>query len=96
MVLGGHKLSGGEPAFRGMFARFWDRFRKGRPDLDLYSQPFDRSLCVPIALHGDEGRGKLKRPIMVLSLQPVISWRGEAFTNSSRYVGETLANMFML
>ena len=38
---------------------------------------------VPLYIHGDEGRGKYKLPIMVESVQPCISFRGTSFKNSS-------------
>ena len=28
--------------------------------------------CIPIGLHGDEGRGKAKQPVMVISLQTIL------------------------
>ena len=38
---------------------------------------------VPLYIHGDEGRGKYKLPIMVESIQPCISFRGTSHKNSS-------------
>ena len=67
MVLGGHRLQ--DPAgFRAMFDCFWRRFRCTRPDLDIYNRGWDLSTCIPFAYHGDEGRGKLKRPILDLCI----------------------------
>ena len=89
-VLGGHSLLQ-EDSFRPMFKEFWRRFKDCRPDLDLYKRVdedgWDESLCIPISLHGDEGRGKARRPIMVISIQPVISHRGPEYTNSSGWLG---------
>ncbi|CAE7347924.1 unnamed protein product [Symbiodinium sp. CCMP2592] len=82
MLLGGFSLHE-EDKYRPMFAEFWSRFRFFRPDLDLYKQSFDRSLCLPVALHGDEGRGKLRRPLMIISYQPLISYKGPDYTNLS-------------
>ncbi|OLP73971.1 hypothetical protein AK812_SmicGene46627 [Symbiodinium microadriaticum] len=36
-----------------------------------------------MAVHGDEGRGKAKHPIMILSVQPVIGPKGPDFVNTS-------------
>ena len=82
MLLGGHSLDEPEK-FQAMLSQFWARFRLVRPSLDLYQKTFDKSFCIPIAVHGDEGRGKLRRPIMVEAWQPVISFKGTAFTNAS-------------
>ena len=58
--------------------------RSVRADLDLYNrQDWDHSMCIPIAYHGDEGRGKLKRPILILDFQPLISFKGMEYINSS-------------
>ena len=87
MLLGGYSLLRGEANYRALFARFWHRFRQCRPDLELYSEEFDQSLCIPIAIHGDEGRGKLKRPVMIVSYQPLISHRGDGYTNATALLG---------
>ncbi|CAE7666315.1 unnamed protein product [Symbiodinium sp. CCMP2592] len=73
-----------EREWRDTFRTFWSRFYFVRPDLDLYQQSsFDVSTCIPIAFHGDEGRGKLRRAIMILSMQPIISHKGPKYTNMS-------------
>ncbi|CAE7223132.1 unnamed protein product, partial [Symbiodinium sp. CCMP2456] len=41
------------------------------------------SRLTPLAVHGDEGRGKAKHPIMILSVQPVIGPKGPDFVNTS-------------
>ena len=40
-------------------------------------------LTVPLYIHGDDGRGKYKLPIMVEAIQPCISFRGDSYKNSS-------------
>ena len=83
MLLGGYRLDQ-EEAYRSMFTQFWDRFEFVRPDLDLYHRSdMDKAMCIPIALHGDEGRGKLRRPVMCIAFQPLISCKGPSYTNSS-------------
>ena len=85
-LLGGHMLNEGN-AFRSMFTRFWSRLKIIRPDLDLFTHDnWDLSCCIPVAFHGDEGRGKLKRPVMVLGYQPVISVKGDGCTNASGFL----------
>ena len=65
-----------------MLSNFWRRFRTTTPDHEIFA---DRSkegqthLCVPYMIHGDEGRGKLKRAVMCASLQPVIHEPGHTF-----------------
>ena len=88
MLLGGYNLDD-ERKFRQLFVQFWHRFRFCRPDLDLYKQEFahDLSLCIPVAYHGDEGRGKMKRPLMVLAFQPLISHMGPEYANANGILG---------
>ena len=50
---------------------FWDRWHKVDGTITLDEQDWRTS--IPVALHGDEGRGKGKKPIMVLSLQPLVT-----------------------
>ena len=83
MLLGGFRLQD-SAGYIAMFSSFWERFRFVRPDLDLYTrQDWDHSMCIPVAYHGDEGRGKLKRPILILAFQPLISFKGMEHINSS-------------
>ena len=84
LLLGGHRLSEGAEPFRRMFKRFWQRFEQVRPEMDIYQEEgVDLGYCIPYGYHGDEGRGKLKRPIMCLSYQPLVSYRGMNHLNSS-------------
>ena len=77
--LGGHNLGEWE-AVQQMFTEFWDRYRKVDPSM----VPEHPSQTVPIYLHGDEGRGLGKRPLLVISYQPVISWAGHHTVPSTK------------
>ena len=85
MLLGGFTLDQ-EPQIRRQFQDFWDKFKNVRPELaeiaDLSSSD-NAPIYVPMALHGDEGRGRLKRPVMIIGHQPIISYRGVDHTNLS-------------
>ena len=90
MLLGGHTLN--DPAaFCSMLQTFWDRFCYVQPNHEVYGRAnagtLDLRFAIPIAIRGDEGRGKLKRPVMILSYQPLISVKGPKFVNSSGYFG---------
>ena len=86
LALGGHNLEDTSD-WRQMLHDFWSKVQPTMPQLDLGDK--DRSLCLPWALHGDEGRGKLKRPIMVLGAQPLISWLGPTTVNLPGYLCHT-------
>lgn len=78
-----------------MLSRFWSRYAK----IDGVHVPYP-SRTVPWMLHGDEGRGQCKRPLLVVSFQPVIGWSGEEYLNSTKCFGklflETLTLLFEL
>ena len=85
MMLAGHSLD--EPdRFGSVFQTFWERFQFVNPEHSIYDGSLDLRFAIPVACHGDEGRGKLKRPVMILSFQPIISVRGPRFVNSSGYL----------
>ena len=42
-----------------------------------------KEATIPLYLHGDEGRGKCRLPLMVQCIQPCISFKGPGFKNSS-------------
>ena len=59
--------------FRGKLCGFWENFRKSEPTLPLFKEDsVDYSTCIPIALHGDEGRGRQKQPVMSVGVQPIL------------------------
>lgn len=75
---GGHFFLGGKSMdhmdeFRGKLCGFWENFRKSEPTLPLFKEDsVDYSTCIPIALHGDEGRGRQKQPVMCVGVQPIL------------------------
>lgn len=71
--------------YRAMFSRFWERFRPGHPGHPVYQKSVEqRSSTIPIAIHGDEGRGLAKVPVLVLAYQVMIPYSGENKLNSSK------------
>ena len=83
ILLAGHSLLQ-DCSYREVFEEFWQRFRNVRPDLELFQEAgADLGTCIPIGIHGDEGRGRLKRAVMILSLQPLVGHQGPAVTNAS-------------
>lgn len=65
--LGGFTLDSFEK-YEDMFATFWANFEG--------LQPTHPRRSVPLALHGDEGRGLAKVPLMVISFQVLIPFTG--------------------
>lgn len=75
LLLAGHKLNDNWPVF---FRQFWADYRLAcGGDHAIYSHPdWDLGYCIPIFLHGDEGRGQLKRPFMVIAWQCAVGFNG--------------------
>ena len=88
MFLGGHEVSE-ESKYRSMLLDFWTKFRAVNPGFDFFARDDYNaemaSLSIPCLVHGDDG-GKAKRPIMILAIQPLISWKGPSKVNSSGYL----------
>ena len=65
------------------FRKFWKRYRNVDPTHPVFSlgPGVDLGSCWPYTIHGDEGRGKNKMPVMVESFCPVIPRRGMRSTN---------------
>lgn len=77
-------------------ARFWNRFEKA----DGESTPHP-TRTIPFFVHGDEGRGQLKRPVLVLSFQALLGWKKDVhltmddLLNSKKILGATHSFLFL-
>ena len=78
--MAGHTLDAAV-TFGETLTTFWGRYQKIDPALTFFEASEDWSRCIPFALHGDEGRGKDKKPILVLSAQPLITSPDMAASN---------------
>lgn len=64
---------------QGHFRQFWDRYRKA-----FGVEVAHPEATIPIYIHGDEGRGLAKRPLLVISVQPLMAWGGPDIVNSHK------------
>ena len=79
----------GQQQYMQMFANFWKNFKMVRPDHEIYQRPeADRQVAIPIAIHGDEGRGLGKSPVLIISYQVMIPYSGPNELNSSKHLIE--------
>ena len=62
---------------------FWRRHKHIQPEIHFEGSP---GLAIPFCLHGDEGRGKGKKSILVLSLQPLVTSPDMSKSNLSGYI----------
>ncbi len=79
--LGGYKLNQLD-SVKDMLRRFWEN-HKG---VDSSLIPARPEVTIPFYLHGDEGRGQCKQPVLVLAVQPIIPWGGENCVNAKKYL----------
>lgn len=87
-MLAGYTLDQ-EDSWKTMFQNFWDKFQRARgeyhPVFEDHAQRLE--VCLPIFIHGDEGRGKLRRAVLATSVQPVLVSEGHAgHTFNSRFL----------
>ena len=77
-MLAGHRLQD-EAGWRAKFERFWEQYRSVDPQCPVF-QDHGGSLgtCIPVLLHGDEGVGHRRRPVMQISFGPLLEVGKEA------------------
>eukprot|EP00435_Cladocopium_sp_Y103_P022447 s3978_g5.t1 len=83
-VLGGYGLDEPEQ-YRRLFHKFWQRYQHVDPLHPVYRffDECDWGQIVPWCLHGDEGRGLAKVPLLVTAFQFVIPVLGDQHTSIS-------------
>ena len=84
LILGGIDVK--EPhKWQALLCDFWQKYllMDKAHVMHKYKSEATLSCTVPLYLHGDEGRGKYKLPVMVEAVQGVISWKGVDHKNSS-------------
>ena len=87
--MGGHKLAE-LSKIRSMFEQFWLRYK----EVDDTNIPQDPAQTIPIYLHGDEGRGQGKKPILVVGFQPLLHWSDEE--DVKKYLDWTIVERFLV
>ena len=84
LLLAGHARDGD---WHSTFTHFWRQYQKIEPNHPIFTSSFDPGTCVPYYIHGDEGRGQLKRPYMVISWQCLIGMHGLDVVNDTSCAG---------
>ena len=81
-VLAGHPVW--DTSYQDVFKRFWERYQSADPQQVVYSQKNEqqRSQTIPICIHGDEGRGLAKVPVLITNFQCVVPYLGEDRLNT--------------
>ena len=82
LLLAGHNVSKTD-GWQRVFNQFWKEYQLVDPSHPIYHD-VEESLhrnFIPYTLHGDEGRGRNKTPVLIESFCPVVSYKGVEYTN---------------
>ncbi len=87
----------GEKACK-LFDDFWDKYAAANDWHPIHERPFnDRARTIPIAIHGDEGRGLCRTPLLVVSFQCIVPFTGSNNLNmGTHHVSLDTFSMFFL
>lgn len=72
---------------------FWTKYAKAEGDHPFFCKVTDRNSWpqyIPIAIHGDEGRGRQKQPVLVISYQPLLPLLNQK-TNMKRFLDNSVS-----
>ena len=87
LLLGG-QVPDPQGKWKKLYYDFWSVYQNIHGDHPIFSRKdVDMGTCLPYMIHGDEGRGQLKRPYLVVSWQLLIGHNGLQATNDSGYHG---------
>ena len=70
---------------------FWSRYKAVDPNTPDYPRR-----TLPFYIHGDEGRSQVKRPVLIISFQGLMSWAGCDKVNSSKTLLPNMSNKLLI
>ncbi|CAE6938969.1 unnamed protein product, partial [Symbiodinium sp. CCMP2456] len=82
LLLAGHTLTQshlGEP----ILEDFWNKYERVDAGHIVFSLGLNRRRTLPFMLHGDEGRGRMKQPLLIVAYQGILSHLGVGRLNQS-------------
>lgn len=75
------------PDWGPFFSNFWRCYTDVDPDHPVHKKSeYEKRHCLPMALHGDEGRGLAKVPLMVWSFQVICPFSGPNDLNTTQFL----------
>lgn len=96
-------LLGGNPAtptqsWQNLFSQFWKDYEQCDPTHPIYHEVNveKRGLFLPLGHHGDEGRGRVRIPVLIENVCPVIGWKGLDFTSLSGTLVRTELDFYLV
>ena len=91
LLLQGHHISQVH-SWQQDLKEFWDLYERVDSTHPVFRDGLNRATTLPYFLHGDEGRGRYRQPIMVLSFQGLFSHLGKHRLNESGLQVAMLSN----
>lgn len=73
---------------------FWGKYSKNEPQHPFFEKvpnPDHWGEYIPVMIHGDEGRGRQKQPVLVIAYQPVLPLKEEK-SNMKKLLGHIYSN----
>ena len=95
MLLAGHCLED-EQAWRAELQGFWAKYSCIDGGPPVFSSGIDLSCTIPYMVHGDEGRGRNKQPLLTISFQGILSHYGSHRLNMSGFSSCTIKTSFRI
>ena len=87
LLLAGNNIRN-QHAWRSVLTDFWQKYKAVDATHPVYqSMDSDYSNVIPYMIHGDEGRGRGKLPLLSIAFQGLMSHYGVHRLNSSGYFG---------
>lgn len=86
-LLGGHHVYNDVEKIESMLLNFWNRYLRVDPQEEMPPSP---ERTIGFYIHGDEGRGQGRRPLLIISFQPIIPWCGENEVNSKKLLAPSI------
>ena len=87
-LLAGHKFEA-HHLWQRDFETFWHHYRLYDNGHPVFRTNLDLKFCIPYFIHGDEGRGLARKPLMCISWQPTVSHKGLGECNDSSHFDRT-------
>jgi hypothetical protein len=79
LLLGGHSICNTD-GWQNLFAEYWENFKRINPSHPVFDKPSHTLRhCIPCSIHGDEGRGPAKAPVLCFNFQPLHAVKGHIF-----------------
>ena len=99
LVLAGHQTLD-QDSWQSTFRTFWDAYRSVDPTHPLFehaeSLGLDTGLFFPYTIHGDEGRGRCRIPVMVESFSPLLTFNHPGHSVLKGCLGSTGLFLYFL